>query len=215
MTASDVLFQMPGAVATRESEGRVVIRSAPKHGYALLFLVIAAVFTPFPIAFVALIATEVGKGNGFNPLAVVCLAPFLFLLLVMVILAIMATAVFAFPRRCEIDLAQGIARVDHVPGFSRKVALSELSSVDIVLVTDRGGHGCFLGVSIRGSRRMLWIHTFGSRRGSLAEARDRMLPLAEFVARQLKLPVECSRGVASWLTTVKGERLDLLLPMLD
>jgi hypothetical protein len=145
-------------------------------------------------------------------MALACLGPFLFLVLVIVILAIMATVVFAFPWRCEIDLSQGIARFDHVPGFSRRIALSELTSVDIILVTDRSGHGCFLGVSIRGSRRMLWIHTFGSRSGTLVELRDRMLPLANFVAAQLELPIECSRGAMYWLTTVKGERLDPSLP---
>jgi hypothetical protein len=154
------------------------------------------------------LADEAAKGEKLNPFALLCLSPFLLLVFAVVVLSTMATLVYAFPRRCAIDLARGVATFNHVPGLSRQVALSEITTVDILLVSDSAGHGCFLGVSLRGAQRMLWIHTIASRSASIPELIGRMRPLAELVAQNLRVPVECSRGRMSWLTTVKGARLD-------
>ena len=206
--ADELLHNSHGARVTRDGNGCVCICSERRLLYALLFLATAIVLSPFAVALPVLAATETVRGQQPNLLALTCFGLFALMVLALVVLSVLATLVFAFPRRCEIYPARGIATFRHYPGYNQSVPLAEIKSVDIILVASKGGNGCFLGVSQNGSDRIRWIHTIASRSASQGELRDRMRPLAEIIAGILNRPIESSVGAARWLDTVKKVRLD-------
>jgi hypothetical protein len=106
-------------------------------------------------------------------------------------------------RRTTIDLESGTVTLHHLPGHSRALHIEQITSVDLVLLKDKGKSTCLLGLADSfGSVHVL--HWLGGYQPATAY-RDELLPAARLVASFLGKPLDSSPGRFSLPRWKKGE----------
>jgi len=102
----------------------------------------------------------------------------------------------ALPRVTVVDLASDTIHFRQIPGLSRRLAVSQVATVDLVMLTDKGT--CHLGFTNSSTGALHSVHWLGGNFDAAIENRNKMLSAAWLVARFLDKPLESSWGIVKW-----------------
>jgi hypothetical protein len=182
-----------------EGESRLIVRSRPSWIYAGL-MAVCVVLTMFMVLlggmmfFLGLFPPKPDPVQDGIALILGTFCTLLFLFMHGAVIYLFLK--LAFLKVTVVDLATGTIRQHHVPGFSRELRLTDVASVDLVMLSQKGT--CHLGFTKGSTGIVRSIHWLGGQFDSSIANRNAMLPAARLIARFCDKPLESSWGDIRW-----------------
>ncbi|HUG90660.1 MAG TPA: hypothetical protein VML55_07500 [Planctomycetaceae bacterium] len=167
------------------------------------FWILLAPMLVVDVAFLAVLCVGWWARGPFSRSIAANLGVALATLLALVLLgaALLGTAQAILPRRLLVDRTHGACRLRHVPGFGRNFRFDDITAVYVVTFAgltplDQSAFRCDVALGLKGSKRLLRIHTAAGCAKLGVQLIAVCQPLADTLAERLGCPVEIEQAAS-------------------